>query len=91
MISVDSFIKWKRVILQLKKIEDKNPYAHTLKLKLDERLNMIVNENDALLCSLFIDPRFNFKGKIFFTAELKEKAEVRIFKIYHNRLLKDKF
>lgn len=44
--------------------------------KMDSRTEKIFDNNDTLLAALYVDPRFNYYGKLFFTQDLKSRAEV---------------
>lgn len=53
-----------------------NQFASEMYAKFANRSKMLLDENDALLSALYLDPRFNFEGTIFMTADLRTRAQV---------------
>lgn len=77
----DFYSLWKKTLFELKKIGDENNFGKIVYEKINARTDKLFENNDILLSALYVDPRFNYAGKPFFTPELKCRAEVN-YSIY---------
>ena len=55
---------------------EKNEFSQIIFTHMRERTAKLFENNDILMASLYIDPRFNFSGRNFFNDEQKCRAEV---------------
>ena len=72
----DFWILWKRCLYDLKERGMSNEFSKLVFEKMNERTDRVIDMNDILLSSLYVDPRHNYSGKRFMSNELKCRAEV---------------
>lgn len=68
---------WLDCRVQLSEILQNNDIAKPISDSFNIRSKSLL-DNDALLAALYMDPRFNFAGSVFFSNEMREKAQVYV-------------
>lgn len=73
----DFYIVWKECELELDEIG--TDLSRNLMHKMNTRQDKLLN-NDALICNIYLDPRFNFEGSTYISEPEKLRAKVEISK-----------
>lgn len=72
----DFFFMWKKCLFNLKEsLDTGNDFSKIVSDSMNFRMNKMLDGNDILLASLYIDPRYNYESKVW-NEELKSRAEV---------------
>jgi hypothetical protein len=62
-------VHWKKCKIELKQLSMTNGLAEILFAKFRERSKQLYEENVALFCALYIDPRFNSRNQELFPSK----------------------
>lgn len=73
--TADFYFLWKKCLFQLKQNGTSNNFSKLVADKMNIRTDKLFDNNDILLSSLYIDPRYNYIGKTW-NPEMKARAEV---------------
>ncbi|CAG9799441.1 unnamed protein product [Chironomus riparius] len=74
----DFYASWKKTMFDMKDNLEQNEFSKIVFDHMRQRSIKLFENNDILLASLYIDPRFNFNGRQFFSDTQNCRAEVRL-------------